>query len=126
MPPRRRCATCGSRQWHKEPSSGLVACSEGHILQDYRNETTEITEAGPHAMKKRTIKSKKKQDGGMRRAGNPKLYHGARARYHYFLCLQFILRRQVATLIRLWKLPGEFEVRTPRCCYCSTTFLTPM
>ena len=33
MAPRRRCPTCGSKQWHKEPSSGLIACSEGHILQ---------------------------------------------------------------------------------------------
>jgi hypothetical protein len=33
MAPRRRCPTCGSKQWHKEPSSGLIACGEGHILQ---------------------------------------------------------------------------------------------
>lgn len=33
MAPRRRCPTCGSKQWHKEPSSGLIACSEGHVLQ---------------------------------------------------------------------------------------------
>lgn len=38
------------------------------------------------------------------------MYHGARGRYHYFLCLQLLLRKQVAALIRLWDLPPEFEV----------------
>lgn len=33
MAPRRRCPICGSKQWHKEPSSGLITCSEGHVLQ---------------------------------------------------------------------------------------------
>jgi hypothetical protein len=39
------------------------------------------------------------------------VYHGARGRYHYFLCLQFILRKQIAALIKLWDLPAEFEAR---------------
>lgn len=30
---RRRCPVCGSRQWRKEAASGLVTCSEGHVLQ---------------------------------------------------------------------------------------------
>ncbi|PPQ98550.1 hypothetical protein CVT24_004041 [Panaeolus cyanescens] len=55
MAPRRRCPTCGSKQWHKEPASGLIACSEGHILQ-------------------------------------------------------LIFRKQVSTLIDVWRLPAEFEV----------------
>ena len=38
------------------------------------------------------------------------VYHGARGRYHYFLCLQWLLRNQVGTLIKLWNLPPEFEV----------------
>jgi hypothetical protein len=33
MAPRRKCNVCGSQQWHKEPATGLVVCSEGHILQ---------------------------------------------------------------------------------------------
>ncbi|KAF9485275.1 hypothetical protein BDN70DRAFT_847983 [Pholiota conissans] len=109
MAPRRRCPTCGSKQWHKEPSSGLIACSEGHVLQDYRNETTEITEVGPHAMHKRTLKSGRKKKGYVSKA-DPKLYHGARARYHYFLCLQLILRKQITALLQVWELPAEFEV----------------
>ncbi|PPQ94027.1 hypothetical protein CVT25_009875 [Psilocybe cyanescens] len=108
MAPRRRCLTCGSKQWHKEPSSGLIACSEGHVLQNYRSETTEITEVGPHAMKKRTLKSRRKK--GKANSADPKLYHGARGRYHYFLCLQLILRKQIAALTQLWELPPEFEI----------------
>jgi RNA polymerase I-specific transcription initiation factor RRN7 len=38
------------------------------------------------------------------------VYHGARGRYHYFLCLQLIFRKQIAALIQLWDLPPEFEV----------------
>jgi hypothetical protein len=33
---RRKCTVCGSKRWHKEPASGLVACSEGHVLQARR------------------------------------------------------------------------------------------
>ena len=32
MAPRRKCNVCGSQQWHKEPATGLVVCSEGHVL----------------------------------------------------------------------------------------------
>lgn len=39
------------------------------------------------------------------------MYHGDRARYHYFQCLQLVLRYQIKSLIELWKLPPEFEVR---------------
>jgi len=38
------------------------------------------------------------------------VYHGARARYHYFQCLQLLLRKQVVALTILWNLPPEFEV----------------
>lgn len=39
------------------------------------------------------------------------MYHGNRARYHYFQCLQLVLRHQIKALVDLWKLPPEFEVR---------------
>ena len=38
------------------------------------------------------------------------MYHGERARFHYFQCLQLILRLQVTTLSKLWDLPPDFEV----------------
>ncbi|KAF9055428.1 hypothetical protein BDZ89DRAFT_975877 [Hymenopellis radicata] len=112
MAPRRRCPICRSRQWHKEPSSGLIACSEGHILQDYRNETVEAEAMGAHAVHKRTLKSgrkKKVDESGIGRA-NPELYHGPRGTFLYYQCLQLILRKQIAALIRLWELPQEFEL----------------
>ena len=43
--------------------------------------------------------------------GFPSVYYGDRARYHYFQCLQLVLRHQVKALVELWKLPSEFEVR---------------
>ncbi|KAI0723281.1 hypothetical protein C8Q76DRAFT_615356 [Earliella scabrosa] len=114
MAPRRKCPVCGSKQWHKEPQSGLIACSEGHVLQNYRNETREVHELGPHAVRKRTLKSSRKKQEKHSKA-DPKLYHGARARYHYFQCLQLILRMQVAALTRLWQLPPEFEACASIC-----------
>ncbi|KAL1761086.1 hypothetical protein FB107DRAFT_201738 [Schizophyllum commune] len=106
---RRKCVVCGSKQWHKEPSSGLVACSEGHILQNYRNETNEADDMNTtHVLRRRRLKTgreKKKARGG----ADPKLYHGARSRYHYFQCQQLILRRQINELRALWDLPPEFE-----------------
>ncbi|GJE84201.1 hypothetical protein PsYK624_002770 [Phanerochaete sordida] len=109
MAPRQRCAVCGSKQWRKEPSSGLITCSEGHVLQSYRNETTEVTELGPHQMRKRAFKSSRKKKEWQSKA-DPKLYHGERARYHYYQCQQLLLRLQAAALITAWKLPPEFEV----------------
>ncbi|KAH9899892.1 hypothetical protein C8Q73DRAFT_638114 [Cubamyces lactineus] len=109
MAPRRRCPVCGSKQWHKEPSSGLITCSEGHVLQNYRSETQEVTELGPHAVRKRTLKSGRKKKERQSKA-DPKLYHGERARFHYFQCLQLIYRMQVSALTRLWQLPPEFEM----------------
>ncbi|TFK75826.1 hypothetical protein BDN72DRAFT_954379 [Pluteus cervinus] len=108
MAPRRRCPTCGSRQWHKEPSSGLIACSEGHILQNYRNEAKEADELGPHAVKKRTLKSGR-QIKGRESKSNPQLYHGERSRFLYFQSLQLLLRHQIHVLTQLWALPAEFE-----------------
>ncbi|KAJ7638901.1 hypothetical protein FB45DRAFT_904216 [Roridomyces roridus] len=103
-----RCPVCRSRQWHKEPSSGLVACSEGHILQNYRQETNEVDGFGPHALKKRALKSTRQHRS--RAENDPQLYHGNRARYFYFQCLQLLLRHQIAFLTDRWSLPVEFEV----------------
>ncbi|KAF9076732.1 hypothetical protein BDP27DRAFT_1283456 [Rhodocollybia butyracea] len=109
MVSRRRCPVCGSKQWHKEPSSGLIACSEGHILQSYRNETNEAEDVGNHMMRKRDLKSNRKKKE--RKSGtNPQLYHGSRGRYLYFQCQQLILRKQIAALTKLWDLSKEFEM----------------
>ncbi|KAF8621574.1 hypothetical protein AX15_007600 [Amanita polypyramis BW_CC] len=109
MPFKRRCPTCGSKQWHKEPSSGMVACSEGHVLQSYRNESKEAEEVGPHTMRKRAMKNTR-QKKDPRSKADPQLYHGAKGRFLYFQCLQNLLRLQVSALVKLWSLPAEFEV----------------
>jgi hypothetical protein len=40
------------------------------------------------------------------------VYHGERARFHYFQCLQLLLRKQIEAITELWHLPPEFEVGT--------------
>ncbi|KAI0254701.1 hypothetical protein BJV78DRAFT_1273782 [Lactifluus subvellereus] len=109
MAPWRKCTVCGSNQWHKEPATGLVVCSEGHVLQNYLNETHETQELGPHQRRKRALKSARERRERTGKA-NPDLYYGARAQYLYFQCLQLLLRKQIAALIRLWELPTEFEI----------------
>jgi len=80
MGPRPRCLICLSRRWRKDPTSGLIVCSEGHVFevrpcshfdahyineaQNYRNETIERDEPLGHALKKRAIKARKTVDGG--------------------------------------------------------------
>lgn len=86
---------------------------------------------GPHALRKRALKSGRKKKEGSGRA-DPRctflwtvchggtddnwlgliiVYHGARGRFHYFESLQLILRKQIVFLKREWDLPPEFEVR---------------
>ena len=36
-------------------------------------------------------------------------YYGERADFHYLACLQVLLRKQVAAIVKLWSLPPEFE-----------------
>ncbi|KAJ7507908.1 hypothetical protein B0H11DRAFT_1969266 [Mycena galericulata] len=97
MAPRKRCP-------------GLVACSEGHILQNYRNEANEVEEVGPHLLKKRNLKSTRVHNKTRSGGHNTQLYHGNRGRYLYFECLQLLLRHQIAFLIDRWGLPAEFEI----------------
>ncbi|KAF9519116.1 hypothetical protein BS47DRAFT_1370896 [Hydnum rufescens UP504] len=109
---RKRCPICQSREWHKEPASGLITCSEGHVLQNYINENHETTEIGPHAMRKRTIKSQRQRDDAEERsAADPKIYHGLKGRYLYFQCLQLILRKQIAVIMREWNLPRTSSLK---------------
>ncbi|KAI5124915.1 hypothetical protein M0805_007343 [Coniferiporia weirii] len=109
MAPALRCPTCGSKKWSKEARSGAILCGEGHSLTNYRNETTEDADFRQHTMRKRTLKSTKLKKDKVDKASHI-LYHGERARYHYFQCLQVLLRMQTRKLIELWKLPPEFEV----------------
>ncbi|GJJ07554.1 hypothetical protein Clacol_001756 [Clathrus columnatus] len=103
----RRCPVCKSKEWHKQPSSGLLICSEGHALQNYRNETSERN-PGPHAMRQRHMRNLKNR--GQIIHENESVYYGPQARYLYFEALQLILRMQISFLIKEWNLPAEFEL----------------
>ena len=147
MAPRRKCTVCGSHQWHKEPATGLVVCSEGHVLQvctpsfryretplivrpriismkrsrrknsvriNYANARSNLRARGEDAPAKLTLTVRTHFCYcSLRRpeSCNHTVYYGARAQYLYFQCLQLLLRKQIAALIRLWGLPTEFEVR---------------
>ncbi|KDQ12748.1 hypothetical protein BOTBODRAFT_112506 [Botryobasidium botryosum FD-172 SS1] len=102
-----QCPTCGLTKLRKD-SSGNLMCKEGHIFQGYRVEDHEATDLGQHTLKKRA-ESKKKEKKEKVSQADPKLYHGERARFHYFQCAQLILRKQVVALTCAWKLPPEFE-----------------
>lgn len=108
MAPRKKCPICGCRKWRKDSASGMVTCNEGHVLQNYRTESGDAEDFGTRTMRKRTLKSTRKKETVNK--GDPKLYHGDRARFHYYQCLQLLLRKQVAALISLWSLPQEFEM----------------
>lgn len=86
----------------------MIVCSEGHILESYRNESNEMEFTGQHVMRQRQVKKKKQKKG--RNRANPQLYHGSMGRLLYFQCLQILLRMQVLALVKLWDLPSEFEV----------------
>lgn len=86
----------------------MITCSEGHVLQNYRTESGDAEDYGTHTMRKRTLKSTREK--GIVNKADPKLYHGDRARFHYYQCLQLLLRKQISALISLWNLPQEFEM----------------
>ncbi|KAL5508308.1 hypothetical protein ACEPAH_5927 [Sanghuangporus vaninii] len=110
MAPKPRCPNCGKRKWTKKPGTGALICAFcNRMLQGYRNEMIEGGTLGQHAVRKRTLKSTRTTIG-KKSGANPILYHGDRARYHYFQCLQVLLRMQIAKLKELWKLPPDFEI----------------
>jgi RNA polymerase I-specific transcription initiation factor RRN7 len=106
---------------------------------------TDANEGAAHMVRKRTLKSGREKRKERKSRADPKcallhfpfsfirvllasayvlnyiVYHGARARFHLYQCLQLLLRSQVATLTRLWGLPPEFEVG---CCLISLFSLT--
>ncbi|KAL5488108.1 hypothetical protein ACEPAI_6216 [Sanghuangporus weigelae] len=110
MAPKPKCPSCGKRKWKKKSGTGSFICIIcRYMLQDYRNETIEGGPLGQHSMRKRTLKSTRTIIG-KKSGANPILYHGDRARYHYFQCLQVLLRMQITKLTEIWKVPPDFEI----------------
>ncbi|KAG8759193.1 hypothetical protein FRC12_009829 [Ceratobasidium sp. 428] len=99
------CPVCTSRKWRKAAGTGELICSEGHVLQGYRNETIEITEMGAHTVHHRQLRTGRRRRG--QREENLDVYYGPRARYLYYQCRQLVLRHQIDKLISEWGLPEE-------------------
>ncbi|KAJ1311442.1 hypothetical protein OPQ81_009931 [Rhizoctonia solani] len=100
------CPICTSRKWRKAPGTGELICSEGHVLQGYRNETNEVTDMGAHTVHRRQLRVGRRRREAVDK-GNPDIYYGPRARYLYYQCRQLILRYQIESLVSSWELPKE-------------------
>ncbi|EUC66809.1 hypothetical protein RSOL_509320 [Rhizoctonia solani AG-3 Rhs1AP] len=100
------CPICTSRKWRKAPGTGELICSEGHVLQGYRNETNEVTDIGAHTVHRRQLRVGRRRRAAVDK-GNPDIYYGPRARYLYYQCRQLILRYQIESLVGSWELPKE-------------------
>ncbi|KAG9016882.1 hypothetical protein FRB93_009412 [Tulasnella sp. JGI-2019a] len=110
MPRKAECPVCQSTKWRKQSSSGLLACSEGHILQTYLAEGQDDEFRMAQGAMRRHVKSQRKRVERTTRADQRKLY-GERAKFFYYQCQQLILRLQVRALVKLWRLPAqEFEI----------------
>ncbi|CAE6521504.1 unnamed protein product [Rhizoctonia solani] len=93
-------------KWRKAPGTGELICSEGHVLQGYRNETNEVTDIGAHTVHKRQLRVGRRRKAAVDK-GNPDIYYGPRARYLYYQCRQLILRYQIESVVTSWELPKE-------------------
>ncbi|CAE6530924.1 unnamed protein product [Rhizoctonia solani] len=100
------CPICTSRKWRKAPGTGELICSEGHVLQGYRNETNEVADIGAHTVHRRQLRVGRHRRTAVDK-GNPDVYYGPRARYLYYQCRQLILRHQIESLVGSWELPKE-------------------
>ncbi|CAE6448519.1 unnamed protein product [Rhizoctonia solani] len=100
------CPICTSRKWRKAPGTGELICSEGHVLQGYRNETNEVTDIGSRTLHRRQLRVGRRLRAVVDK-GNPDIYYGPRARYLYYQCRQLILRYQIESLVASWDLPNE-------------------
>jgi RNA polymerase I-specific transcription initiation factor RRN7 len=99
-----------------------------NFVQNYRVETNEATDLGSHLVKKRTLKAEKRINTGLQLSEHKSevlcigslvsfeiiqlslsAYHGSRARYLYFQCLQLLFRKQISAMMELFKLPDKLE-----------------
>jgi RNA polymerase I-specific transcription initiation factor RRN7 len=102
----RPCEICGSRRWRKAPN-GLVSCEEGHILQNYRQEESNMDEPSQFALTKRTIR--RERAGGSGKRKRVRRLEGEAQRLQRLEVLQLLLRCQVQAVQRLWEIGDELE-----------------
>ncbi|GAA5906399.1 hypothetical protein JCM8208_004645 [Rhodotorula glutinis] len=107
MARRPRCTVCGSKRWHRDALSGSIVCDEGHLLQGYVHETTD-TQEGPSQHTQTTRRLRKNKHKKHRPPSNTH-FHGHRARFLHYQCIQLVLRHQLRTLIDDLGWPAELE-----------------
>ncbi|UZJ57299.1 hypothetical protein CBS101457_006619 [Exobasidium rhododendri] len=113
---RPRCPHCGSKRFRRDPSTSLVVCDSGHVLQGFRDEEAQDGDEFNGTRSQLHRRNLKRQDRVGRR-GRKKMsvkttgvWYGARSRFLYFQTLQLILRMQIqALLLEMPGLPAEIE-----------------
>ncbi|PRQ71839.1 hypothetical protein AAT19DRAFT_9954 [Rhodotorula toruloides] len=107
MPKRPRCPVCNSKRWHRDGLSGSIVCEEGHLMQGYVQETTE-TQEGPSQHTQTTRRMRKGRTKKQKPPSNDH-FHGDRATFLVWQCMQLILREQLRVLIDEMGWPVELE-----------------
>ncbi|KAJ8292712.1 hypothetical protein OF846_003987 [Rhodotorula toruloides] len=107
MPKRPRCPVCNSKRWHRDGLSGSIVCEEGHLMQGYVQETTE-TQEGPSQHTQTTRRMRKGRTKKEKPPSNDH-FHGHRATFLVWQCMQLILREQLRVLIDEMGWPVELE-----------------
>ncbi|KAJ9110441.1 hypothetical protein QFC19_001567 [Naganishia cerealis] len=107
----RVCEICGSRRWRKS-AAGLVSCEEGHVLQNYRQEESQMDEPSQYALKKRTIRKNRQRTRQRREVGelDENQFRGPAKEYLKLELLQLLLRHQLKAVQEIWDLSNEIEV----------------
>ncbi|GAA6019795.1 hypothetical protein JCM11491_000271 [Sporobolomyces phaffii] len=109
MAPRPRCPVCRSKRWHRDALSGSIVCEEGHLLAGYVQESTEAEYGSQHVLQtRRERKNKAKRD----KLPKNDHFHGDRATFLVWQCMQLILREQLRVLIDDLGWPVELEAVT--------------
>lgn len=107
MAPRPRCAVCGSKRWRQ--GAGGIQCEEGHLLLGYVQESNESQDASKHVTQTRRMRVNKVRK--VKDTYNPNgHFHGARAEFLKWQCLQWLLRTQIKVLIDDLGYPHDLEV----------------
>ncbi|GAA5940534.1 TFIIB-type zinc finger domain-containing protein [Sporobolomyces koalae] len=106
MAPRPRCPVCRSRRWHRDALSGSIVCEEGHLLAGYVQESTEQEYASQHVLQTRR---ERKNKGKKQRLPTNDYFHGDRATFLVWQCMQLILREQLRVLVDELGWPVELE-----------------
>jgi hypothetical protein len=83
-----------------------IVCEEGHLLQGYVQESVETQAISQHFSHRRHINKKRKTR--VRKVTNVH-YHGERATFLHFQCLQWILREQLRIMVEELGYPEELE-----------------